>query len=157
MSFSRRVLHMDPLPQARFEASSPTRRDTRFYPSPVAGGDEALSNRAADAKWPPARQPIIATKQHVKRYTQSVTDEPFLNRVLQVRILPGSPGTARSATIEENADVPWALCNEGVAHSDQLRAGAWKVRWHSFADSPCGVGAPCVLRARPSACVDGGQ
>jgi hypothetical protein len=30
MSFSRRVLHMDPLPLARFEASSPTRRDPRF-------------------------------------------------------------------------------------------------------------------------------
>jgi hypothetical protein len=32
MSFSRRVLHMDPLHLARFEASSPTRRDTRFRP-----------------------------------------------------------------------------------------------------------------------------
>jgi hypothetical protein len=32
MSFSRRVLHMDPLPLVRFEASSPTRRDTRFAP-----------------------------------------------------------------------------------------------------------------------------
>jgi hypothetical protein len=30
MSFSRRVLHMDPWPLARFEASSPTRRDTHF-------------------------------------------------------------------------------------------------------------------------------
>jgi hypothetical protein len=29
MSFSRRVLHMDPWPPARSEASSPTRRDTR--------------------------------------------------------------------------------------------------------------------------------
>jgi hypothetical protein len=33
MSFSRRVLHMDALPLARFEASSPTRRDTRFRSS----------------------------------------------------------------------------------------------------------------------------
>ena len=30
MSFSRRVLHMGPLPQTRFETSLPTRRDTRF-------------------------------------------------------------------------------------------------------------------------------
>jgi hypothetical protein len=32
MSFSRRVLHMDPLPLVGYEASSPTRRDTRFAP-----------------------------------------------------------------------------------------------------------------------------
>jgi hypothetical protein len=32
MSFSRRVLHMDPLPLARVQAHSPTRRDTRFHP-----------------------------------------------------------------------------------------------------------------------------
>jgi len=32
MSFSRRVLHMDPLPLVGYEASSPTRRDTRFTP-----------------------------------------------------------------------------------------------------------------------------
>jgi len=31
MSFSRWVLHMDPLPLVRFETSSPTRRDTRTH------------------------------------------------------------------------------------------------------------------------------
>ena len=38
MSFSRRVLHMDPLPLARFEESSPTRWDTRFRLSRPAEG-----------------------------------------------------------------------------------------------------------------------
>jgi hypothetical protein len=85
MSFSRRVSQHGPLPQARFEASSPTRRDTRSHSSPVMGGDEALSKRAADAKWPPVRQSIIAMKRLVKRYTHSVTDEPFLNRLPRVK------------------------------------------------------------------------
>ena len=35
MSFSRWVLHMDPLHLVRFEASLPTRRDTRFRPNVV--------------------------------------------------------------------------------------------------------------------------
>ena len=36
-----------------------------------------LAKREADAKWPRVRPPIIETKQHVTRYTQSATDEPF--------------------------------------------------------------------------------
>jgi hypothetical protein len=44
--------------------------------------------READAKSPRVRPLMIKTKQHVKLYVQSATDEPFLNRVPQVRISP---------------------------------------------------------------------
>jgi hypothetical protein len=40
------------------------------------------ANREAIAKWLQVRLPTTETKQHVSGYTQSVTDEPFLNRVL---------------------------------------------------------------------------
>jgi hypothetical protein len=39
------------------------------------------ANREAIAKWLQVRLPTTKTKQHVSGYTQSVTDEPFLNRV----------------------------------------------------------------------------
>jgi hypothetical protein len=41
-----------------------------------------FAKREADAKWPRTIPPIIKTELHVKRYTQPVTDKPFLNRVL---------------------------------------------------------------------------
>ena len=50
-----------------------------------------LAEREAIAKWLQVRLPITQTKQQVRPYTQGVTDEPFLNRVSQVRILPGAP------------------------------------------------------------------
>jgi hypothetical protein len=34
-------------------------------------------------------------EQHVKSHAQPATDEPFLNRVLQVRTLPGAPPPRR--------------------------------------------------------------
>jgi hypothetical protein len=47
-----------------------------------------LPSREANAKWLYGRPLRIQTKRHVRGYEQPVTDKPFLNRVLQVRIWP---------------------------------------------------------------------
>jgi hypothetical protein len=61
-----------------------------------------LAKREANAKWLRVRPPVTETKQHVTHYAQSVTDEPFLNRVSQ-KILLGKPPTyARISARQQN-------------------------------------------------------
>ena len=52
-----------------------------------------LAEREATAKWLQVRLPITKTKQHVRPYAQSVTDEPFLKG----GVLPNPPLLASSA------------------------------------------------------------
>jgi hypothetical protein len=60
-----------------------------------------LAEHETNAKCLRVRPSMTETKQHVKGYTQSATDEPFLNRVSQVRILSESP--TRSEGLDEAA------------------------------------------------------
>ena len=46
-----------------------------------------LAKCEANAKWPRVRPPTTETKQHARPYAQSVTDEPFLNRVPLLEVL----------------------------------------------------------------------
>jgi hypothetical protein len=77
------------------------RAGTRPFASPLALGASrivhpnstsiVLAERETSAKWLRVQPPTKQAKQYVKRYPRSVFDEPFLNRVSQVRILPGAP------------------------------------------------------------------
>jgi hypothetical protein len=49
-----------------------------------------LAKREANAKSLLCQTTVTEKKQHVEHHMQSVTDNPFLNRVSQVRILPGA-------------------------------------------------------------------
>jgi hypothetical protein len=57
------------------------------------------AEREANAKWLEVRPPTTDTKQHVRLYVQPVSDELFLNRVAQVRILPGAPRQSRALAL----------------------------------------------------------
>jgi hypothetical protein len=67
---------------------------------------QSFREREANAKWLQVWAPVTETKRHVRPYAQYVTDDPFLNRVSQVRILPGAPSVGRCA------DASLAACSD---------------------------------------------
>ncbi len=69
-----------------------------------------LAEHEANAKWPRVRTPSIETKQHVKPYIQSVADEPFLNRVSQVRISSRCSTTTSEVSARQRPRRSWRSC-----------------------------------------------
>ena len=68
---------------------------TGSQPHGVPGSTSiVLAEREANAKWLRVRPPVTETKQHVRCYAQSVTDEPFLNRVSHAN--PGGGATIQA-------------------------------------------------------------
>ncbi len=59
----------------------------REHPSPHGTVTRKQREREANAKWSRVHLLIHQVEQHVRPYTQSATDEPFLNRESQEQYL----------------------------------------------------------------------
>ena len=79
-----------------------------------------LATREADAKWSGARSPTSQTKRHVNCCIQSVTDEPFLNRVSQVRILPGAPSQSHKPALSSQIVVRGVVQNSNCGSPESM-------------------------------------
>jgi hypothetical protein len=126
--------------QQRRPVTWPDHRSRPLTAHRVQSSKLSLSKREADAKWPRVRRAIIKEKQHVKRYPHSATDEPFLSRVSQVRILSG-----RSIATSE------------VPARQPVHGGLWPhphafvyVRRYSYQCHSPTWAATCARRRRPS-------
>jgi hypothetical protein len=117
---------------------------------PRLHGDRSRAEREANAKWLRGQAPRTETKRHVRPYTQSITDQPFLNRVSKIR------RPVRSETIDVSVSRPVTPQRWNDASTERRGGGATRggrVGRPPGRCPPLGVGVPprrssAVIRAR---------